>query len=423
MLKRLSLFIVLCMVLGLGTYTIIILVAPQEALGTVGDDSTEVCASYIVYQDGGTIKAKNSTTGKVQFEGTDADSVIQSAINQLTNGGKVLIKRGDYYIDNTITVKNRVSIAGEGGEATVLDPTANVSVFTIGAGTHGLTIEDLFLLDRSETGNPHSSEPAICIDNEEGNQTFITIRDLTIREFKGAIWFSNSAAHWSANFLIERVTADFLRDTGFRFNWLMDSELRCVSAHYNDSKVDWALAFHFKQTGGIEAFDLRAGGCPGNLYDRGYHFDDQILSDDPGKPGLARGRSEFHNLNCDDPYWDCVYIGKGNEVNIFGGNMALWGHTSGPAKGIYVDGNSEDLRSRICVRGVYFYDNSEGPCVLLEYAQSCIVEGIHLKSGDAQQWGIQETGTSNYNIIVANYVRGSQGISTVGGSTIVANNQ
>lgn len=55
--------------------------------------------NYIVYQEGVTTSAKNGTTGKIDFSGTDATIVIQNALNALTSGRtwkeKVVVK-GNY---------------------------------------------------------------------------------------------------------------------------------------------------------------------------------------------------------------------------------------------------------------------------------------------------------------------------------------
>ncbi len=60
-------------------------------------------ASYIIFKDGNTIYAKNGMTGKIEFSGTDAATVIQNAINALISGGKIFIKNGTYTLTSGIT--------------------------------------------------------------------------------------------------------------------------------------------------------------------------------------------------------------------------------------------------------------------------------------------------------------------------------
>ncbi len=87
-------------------------------------------ASYIIFQDSGTIYAKNGTTGKIEFSGTDASTVIQSAVNILTKGGSIFIKTNtsateyvipgrftifvDYILTSSILMNNDVSIFSDG---------------------------------------------------------------------------------------------------------------------------------------------------------------------------------------------------------------------------------------------------------------------------------------------------------------------
>jgi len=86
----------------------------------------EQTASYIIFgedtdNDGvyDIIYAKNCTTGQIEFQGTDAATVIQHAINQLTNGGKIFIKNGVYVINTEIKPKSNIHIFGE-GDTTIL---------------------------------------------------------------------------------------------------------------------------------------------------------------------------------------------------------------------------------------------------------------------------------------------------------------
>jgi len=87
---------------------------------SVGINLMEQPASYIIGIDGTTYYAINCKTGIVEFSDTIATSVIQSAVNALTNGGKIFIKEGTYSISTTIVTKPYVSIVGAGYNATIL---------------------------------------------------------------------------------------------------------------------------------------------------------------------------------------------------------------------------------------------------------------------------------------------------------------
>ena len=70
--------------------------------------------SYLIYLDGTTIKARNGTTGIIDYSGTSAYTIIQSAINACSNGGKIIIKKGIYSCGaNVITLTEGVYLEGE----------------------------------------------------------------------------------------------------------------------------------------------------------------------------------------------------------------------------------------------------------------------------------------------------------------------
>jgi parallel beta-helix repeat protein len=80
-------------------------------------------ASYIIFIDpNDTVnpyKAKNND-GAIEFQGPDAASVIQQAINALPNGGLIYIKRGSYIISTSIILSPYIHVVGEGKDLTIL---------------------------------------------------------------------------------------------------------------------------------------------------------------------------------------------------------------------------------------------------------------------------------------------------------------
>jgi len=75
----------------------------------------EKSASYIIWTDGTYIYAVNGHTGKTEFSGTDAATVIQAAINSISSG-LILIKKGVYGVKKQIIVDDKIglTIMGEG---------------------------------------------------------------------------------------------------------------------------------------------------------------------------------------------------------------------------------------------------------------------------------------------------------------------
>jgi len=92
------------------------------------DHGLEKPASYIIRKNGNYYEAINGSTGKIDFgginnaggvSGTDAATVIQQAINALTDGGRIFIKAGTYVISSYIDVKSNITICGEGASTTL----------------------------------------------------------------------------------------------------------------------------------------------------------------------------------------------------------------------------------------------------------------------------------------------------------------
>jgi len=108
-------------------------------------------ARYVVFKKGNVIYAKDGENGTIEFQSSDAVSVIQQALNSLTPGRtwkeKVLIK-GMFTITDTIKIPSYaiLEIQGELKLANGInknmiensDPTGgNAQIEVIGGGLHG----------------------------------------------------------------------------------------------------------------------------------------------------------------------------------------------------------------------------------------------------------------------------------------------
>jgi len=165
-----------------------------------GDNVTEVLqyptqpASYIIFKSGSTYYAKNSSTGEVDYSGTSASSVINSAISALgSEGGTIFIRAGYYYLTSSISIsKDDVSIIGEGKRSTILKINADgVDAIKItGTGITGTAVRRSFFIghlaihgkaDRSLTGD----------GIEATNASMIVVFDVEFR------WLNGSALHFN----------------------------------------------------------------------------------------------------------------------------------------------------------------------------------------------------------------------------------
>ena len=94
----------------------------------VRDYAFQKSASYIVYSGsypsaGGPYFAQNGLTGRIDYSGSDTSTVIQSAIDALTNGGKIYIKAGTFtFVTPIYWTLSNIVFEGE-GNATVIEIT------------------------------------------------------------------------------------------------------------------------------------------------------------------------------------------------------------------------------------------------------------------------------------------------------------
>lgn len=90
--------------------------------------------SIQIFTDGTTIWAQDCDNGNILYSGTSASTVINNAINSLTNGGLVFIKAGTYSTTSTITIPyqhNGITMMGEGFATRLL----------VGSGASGISIQ------------------------------------------------------------------------------------------------------------------------------------------------------------------------------------------------------------------------------------------------------------------------------------------
>jgi len=141
-----------------------LLLIPTLAYVYAGNNSTFTISTgiypgapnYTIWKKGTTYYAKNAF-GVIDFSGTNARQVIQSAIDSLTNGGTIYIKQGNYTIDSYLYITtSQIRITGEtigsdttGVIGTILHYTGSVDAIRIGDNTNGIkwvVIENLAII-------------------------------------------------------------------------------------------------------------------------------------------------------------------------------------------------------------------------------------------------------------------------------------
>src|SRR5207247_2837823 len=71
-------------------------------------------ASYVIYYQN-KFYAQNGSTGRIDYSGTDAATIIQAAINALPNGGLIVLRTGLYPLNDKIRVNQGIHLLGEQG--------------------------------------------------------------------------------------------------------------------------------------------------------------------------------------------------------------------------------------------------------------------------------------------------------------------
>jgi len=103
-------------------------------------------SNYIIFKDGKLYKAKNGMTGCIEFSGTDAATVIQSAFDALPHsGGRILAKAGTFSCGARIYPDQTKPQIFEGnGPATVLEfDSAKIGGFFFGRTGTGETLQNI----------------------------------------------------------------------------------------------------------------------------------------------------------------------------------------------------------------------------------------------------------------------------------------
>jgi len=109
--------------------------------------------------------ARNGLTGDIEFSGTDASKVIQSAINALTDGGRILIRKGTYLMTYktmhgservciSLAGKSNIELVGEGaGTVLRLADNQNATIISLYNGANFNRIRNI-KFDGNKENNP-----------------------------------------------------------------------------------------------------------------------------------------------------------------------------------------------------------------------------------------------------------------------------
>jgi len=340
------------------------------------DHGLEKAASYVIRKNGATYEAINGSTGKISFSGANAATVINSCITALSaSGGTIFIKNGQYDITASINLTGAKSITLTGetraleiaGWGTRLNAAngLNSPVITSNNGAEidaSLLIKDLII-----SGN--SVGQGVNADGIYFKNTFYsTIENVYVYDAK----FDGFSILQSEVILIKNCYAFNNKHHGF---YIPTNEARLT----NCQTANNALAGIFFSGFGVHLNNVLAWqnaqyGIIGNILD------------------------DFSIVDCDS--WNNAFDGINIDTSTGGRIIGCESknNAAGHAGILLVDAIG------VLVLGNQVFDDQGAP---------------------TQDYGIYETGTSNYNVILGNRIDGcvTSNIRVIGANTKVKYNQ
>ena len=195
--------------------------------------------SYIIWTDNSTgtpyFYAKNGTTGNIDYNGTDATTIINNAITASPSYSEIKINSGRYDLTGTIHLKDRVSITGTSGTYGVhlwaSDKTFDILSFITTANGQGyFHVKDLAL---------HWGKKGVYISHDGGNFAQYEIRLQNIDVFESGeegFYLGGASAqfYWG---VVEHCTADHTGKDGFYMILLESWVLDCFAIQCQDSGI------------------------------------------------------------------------------------------------------------------------------------------------------------------------------------------
>lgn len=121
-------------------------------------------ASYTIGVFGSTFYAKNGTTGKIDYSGTSATTVVTNAMNNLpSTGGSIVFTKGTFPIHITVP-KSNIRFLGQGWASTIFTRDGNNPFFSISSLTLSHEIQKIEIKDIKLNGVGYSAPTATdCI--------------------------------------------------------------------------------------------------------------------------------------------------------------------------------------------------------------------------------------------------------------------
>ncbi len=381
------------------------------------DHGLEKPAAFIIRKKtDGTVQAINCSTGKVDYSGADAETVINEAIQALpSSGGRIVVKAGDYVVTDDIFIdKDNVEFFGEGEGTRFIagwngSPESNadgvvtvdhakyckVGHFSVDGKredyqyTIGVLLNEAYYCSVVETHLYHTSLAAICLYGSSRNLIAHNFfGDWEYYTSKNAMWMGGNSSYNRVigNTALKCRCCGFEVDAGGAWNTFTAN----VVFYCGEDSGEWG---GFKIYGG--EFNAYVGNTVADCYKAGFWIENTV-----GGVGrsVITGNVIYH---CG---WDGIRIFKAPNMVVTSNHIQDCG---------YQQDNTYD--------GVRLTDDEQA------YTHHCLVSSnlIYNTGSTGMRYGVSENGASDdYNLIHGNSISAMKtaAISKQGTNSVSADN-
>jgi parallel beta-helix repeat protein len=412
--------------------------------------------SYLIETDGTYVWAKSGKTGEVAYggqwnaggvSGTNATAVIQSAINALTSGGKIVFI-GEFSDVNKLSIKNgNITFAGLGFKYSKIISKANVTdLFSFDAPVENVVFKDLYL----EINGLDSTSAAIDMDDARNckvlncyiktNYQAISLdgtsRIVQDNEVKGNI-FEGTTANSVLIYVLDGVGSirNIISDNILSLNGGYGIELSGANVYGNLIKNNIINGSGY----GIYLYDgpynnvvagnfLQGNSYPIMTYPGSRNvISDNIIIDAAGFTGAIhiRGASDENIID-----GNIVLNSNWHGIQVEGARNQIISNFVKKSRyhGIYIQGGTRNIISNnFAISNSLVGQGSKDGINLEDATYNRVIGNVctDVEATKRQRYGIAESGTSDYNYIYDNDLEGNWtgALSVVGVNTEVKRNR
>jgi len=190
--------------------------------------------SYVVWKDGSTYRAECLLKGGTDYSGTDAATVIQSAIDACeAQGGGTIFLKSSLSLESQVTVQEPIMFVGEGYDSTIIYcKVTNDYAIIVNDSGHGTIFKNLGFNGNGKQGNGiktdgvafcriehcdfYNFQTAIGIGGFSTNGGFNKIIDCHIATVNYGVVISGSAGYSTDN-IIQRTRINTVNNVAVQF--------------------------------------------------------------------------------------------------------------------------------------------------------------------------------------------------------------